>query len=222
MSDLITQPKLEGIMIGIVSEAVQMKNDALLCSKDVTSVDDGFEATLASKAQNKLRDLIKGIENSRKLAKAPILDMGRGIDAIAKDFIDDVKSEEARIAKMLGSFQKVEREKKIKAEKEAQELENNILIESAETALATGQDITQLDETAQVKIAKLRKAAALKHEAVNGVRLRTTIKFEIVDEAELLIGRPDLFSPDTSKINQALKINKNIHGLKVWEETKSY
>mgnify|MGYP003641237704 CR=1 FL=1 len=222
MNDLITLPDVDGVPIEIVAEAEQMKIEALMSSKGINSVIDGFEATIAAKAQHQLRSLIKGIEESRKQAKAPVLDIGREIDGIAKDYIDEVKDEELRIAKLLGSFQKVERDKKIEAERLARIEENKILEQIVEKALETGQDIQKLDQSAERKITKLRQEVALKHDAVAGVKVRTTIKFEIVDEAELIIGRPDLFSPDPIKIKKALKINKNIFGLKVWEETKSY
>ena len=222
MSDLITQPKIKGIQIEIVAEAEEIKVNAMLCSKDITSVDDGFEATVAAGAQGTLRQLIKDIESSRKLAKAPILEIGKEIDGIAKDFIDEVKTEEERIGKLLGAFQRVERDKKIAAERQARIAEQKILVEASEAALASGEPMDELSESAQQKIVRLRQEASAKHEAVNGVRVRTTTKFEIVDEAELLKARSDLFSPDAAKIKQALKLTINIPGIKTWEESKAY
>ena len=222
MNELITQPNINGVTIEIIAEAEQMKIEALMSSKGIESVDDGFEATLAAQAQSALRDLIKGIEESRKLAKAPVLEIGRKIDSVAKDYIDDVKTEELRIARLLGAFQKMERDKKIEAERQARIEEQKILVEATQAALDTGQDIEQLDQSAQHKIVKLRQDAAAKHEAVAGVKVRTTTKFEIVDEVETLKSRPDLFSLDERKIRAALKITKTIPGIKVWEETKSY
>lgn len=222
MSELITQPKIHGVTIEIIAEAEQMKIEALMYSKGIASVDDGFEATIAADAQFALRHLIKGIEESRKLAKAPVLEIGRQIDGIAKDYIDEVKDEELRIAKLLGSFQKVERDKKIEAERQARIQEQKILVEATQDALDAGQDIQQLDQSAQHKIVALRQEAAAKHEAVAGVKVRTTTKFEIVDEAATLIARPDLFSLDERKIRAALKTTQSIPGIKVWEESKSY
>ena len=221
MNDLITQPKINGVAIEIVAEAEQMKIEALMSSKGIGSVTDGFEATIAAKAQSALRNLIKGIEESRKAAKAPVLDIGREIDGIAKDYIDEVKDEELRIAKLLGAFQKVERDKKIEAERQARVEEQKILVEATQDALETGQDIQQHDNAMQ-KIVALRQQAAAKHEAVAGVKVRTTTKFEIVDEAKTFKARPDLFSLDDKKIRAALKLTTTIPGLKVWDESKSY
>jgi hypothetical protein len=221
MSELITQPKINGVIIEIIAEAEQMKIEALMSSKGIDSVDDGFEATIAAEAQSALRHLIKGIEESRKLAKAPVLEIGRQIDSVAKDYIEDVKAEESRIARLLGAFQIVERNKKIAAERQARIQEQKVMAEAAKQ-LDVGSDNTDLLDDAQAQIAILRQEVAAKHDAVAGVKVRTTTKFEIVDEAETLKARPDLFSLNDSKIRAALKTTKTIPGIKVWEETKSY
>jgi hypothetical protein len=221
MSELITQPKINGVIIEIIAEAEQMKIQALMSSKGIETVDDVFEATIAAEAQSALRGLIKGIEESRKLAKAPVLEVGRQIDSVAKDYIEDVKAEESRIARLLGAFQIVERDKKLAAERQARIQEQKVMAEAAKQ-LDVGSDNTDLLDDAQAQIATLRKEAAAKHDAVAGVKVRTTTKFEIVDEAETLKARPDLFSLNDSKIRAALKTTKTIPGIKVWEETKSY
>lgn len=221
MNELITQPMINGVIIEIIAEAEQMKIEALMSSKGIDTVDDGFEATIAAEAQSALRHLIKGIEESRKLAKAPVLEVGRQIDSVAKDYIEEVKAEESRIARLLGAFQIVERDKKIAAERQARIQEQKVMAEAAQQ-LDADSDNTDLLDDAQAQIAILRQEAAAKHDAVAGVKVRTTTKFEIVDEAETLKARPDLFSLNDSKIRAALKITKTIPGIKVWDETKSY
>ena len=221
MSELITQPKINGVIIEIIAEAEQMKIEALMSSKGIETVDDGFEATIAAEAQSALRHLIKGIEESRKLAKAPVLEIGRQIDSVAKNYIEDVKAEESRIARLLGAFQIVERDKKIAAERQVRIQEQKVMAEAAKQ-LDVGSDNTNLLDDAQAQIAILRQEVAAKHDAVAGVKVRTTTKFEIVDEIALKFHRPDLFSPNDSKIRAALKTTTTIPGIKVWEETKSY
>ena len=221
MSELITQPKINGVIIEIIAEAEKMKIEALISSEGIETVNDGFEATIAAEAQSALRHLIKGIEESRKLAKAPVLEVGRQIDSVAKDYIEDVKAEESRIARLLGAFQIVERDKKIAAERQARIQEQKVMAEAAKQLDADSDNTDLLDDT-QAQIAILRQEVAAKHDAVAGVRVRTTTKFEIVDEAETLKARPDLFSLNNYKIRAALKTTKTIPGIKVWEETKSY
>jgi len=221
MSDLITHPKINGVTIEIIAEAEQMKIEALMSSKGIQTVDDGFEATIAAEAQSALRHLIKGIEESRKDAKAPVLEIGRQIDGVAKDYIEDVKAEESRIAQLLGAFQIVERDKKIAAERQARIQEQQVMAEAAQLLYADS-DNTDLLDNAQAHIATLRKEAASKHDAVAGVKVRKTIKFEVESEAKLMAARPDLFSPNESKIRAALKLTITIPGIKAWEEIKAY
>ena len=221
MSDLITHPKINGVTIEIIAEAEQMKIEALMSSKGIQTVDDGFEATIAAEAQSALRHLIKGIEESRKDAKAPVLEIGRQIDGVAKDYIEDVKAEESRIAQLLGAFQIVERDKKIAAERQARIQEQQVMAEAAQQ-LDADSDYTELMDDAQAQIATLRKEAASKHDAVAGVKVRKTIKFEVESEAKLMAARPDLFSPNESKIRAALKLTITIPGIKAWEEIKAY
>ncbi len=221
MSELITHPKINGVTIEIIAEAEQMKIEALMSSKGIQTVDDGFEATIAAEAQSALRHLIKGIEESRKDAKAPVLEIGRQIDGVAKDYIEDVKAEESRIAQLLGAFQIVERDKKIAAERQARIQEQQVMAEAAQLLYADS-DNTDLLDDAQAHIATLRKEAASKHDAVAGVKVRKTIKFEVESEAKLMAARPDLFSPNESKIRAALKLTITIPGIKAWEEIKAY
>jgi len=221
MSDLITHPKINGVTIEIIAEAEQMKIEALMSSKGIQTVDDGFEATIAAEAQSALRHLIKGIEESRKDAKAPVLEIGRQIDGVAKDYIEDVKAEESRIAQLLGAFQIVERDKKIAAERQARIQEQQVMAEAAQLLYADSENTDLLDD-AQAHIATLRKEAASKHDAVAGVKVRKTINFEVESEAKLMAARPDLFSPNESKIRAALKLTITIPGIKAWEEIKAY
>ena len=222
MTELIKKPIMHDAEIGIVSQAHLMKKDAMHAARSVETVDDLFEAQFAAKAQKTLKSIINAMEESRKKAKAPIIEIGRNIDGIAKDFVTDVVVEEQRIAKLLGAYQRVERDKKVAAQRQAMIEENKIMIEQAQKAAESGDFTQSIDDAALAKINQLREEVADKHDAVEGVKVKTTTKFEIVDEAELLAARPDLFSPDQSKIRQALKLTKTIPGLKTWEETKAY
>ena len=222
MSNLILKKGFGEMDISLASEAYDVKTSLLNNSKTMLAVNDGFEATMVADSQRSLRHLISQIEESRKAAKAPILKFGKMIDGLAKEFIEEVKEEETRIGRLLGAFQIVERDKKIAAEKIARIEEFKILSEAAKAAFDNSDSIAEIDEDSRTKILRLRQEAASKHDAVKGVKVRTTIKFKIESEAELMAARPDLFSPNDYKIRAALKINKTIPGITVWGEIKSY
>tara|TARA_R110002153_G_scaffold116194_2_gene259861 strand:- start:5310 stop:5978 length:669 start_codon:yes stop_codon:yes gene_type:complete len=222
MNDLITKPVMDAAKVDIVNEAYELRIDALIDAENVVTVNDVFEANTAATAQKALKHLLTQIEDSRKAVKAPILQIGRNIDAIAKEFVMDVVTEEERIAKLLGAYQRIERDKKVAAQREAMAAENAIMIEQAKKAADGGDVMQPIEQTALDKIAELRNQVADKHDAVAGVKVKTTTKFEVLDAAVLLQARPDLFTPDDRKIRAALKHTKTIPGINVWEETKAY
>ena len=222
MSNLISKPVMDNAEVVIAEDAYSLRNHALLDAGNIVAVDDVFDANAAATAQAALKHILTEIESSRKDVKAPILQIGRKIDAIAKEFLADVVTEEARIAKMLGAYQRIERDKKVAAQREAMAAENAIMIEQAQKAADSGDVMQPIEQTALDKIAELRNQVADKHDAVAGVKVKTTTKFEVLDAAVLLQARPDLFTPDDRKIRAALKHTKTIPGINVWEETKAY
>ena len=223
MSNLILRPQIGIMEISIMPEAHDVKLSLINNAKTLETINDGFEATMVADSQKSLRHLINQIEESRKAAKAPILEFGKRIDSIAKDFIAEVKDEETRIGRLLGAFQIVEREKKILAERIARVQECKILSEAAAAAFDDSDSIARIEEEALARIIQARQEAASKNDAVKGVKVRTTIEFEIESEAALLAARPDLFSPNHSKIRAALKTTTTtIPGIKAWEQIKSY
>lgn len=231
---LITEPDIYECEIAIVAEAYALKDAALQSASGITTVENLFEANQAKSAMDALNDLKKGIEASRKQAKEPALHIGRKIDGIAKDFIGDVIAEVTRLQKVLGEYQRIEAEKKRQAEREAWRQKQAALDKAAaeqkariaeESKGRTGTmsaDVAEIAAKADKEIALANQTAANSHQAVSGLRVRKTVKFEITDAAALLAARPDLFTPDDSKIRAALKLTQSIPGLNVWEESKAY
>ena len=234
MSKYITEPDIIDCSIEIVAEAFQLRDGALDKARDVKLIEDAFDAEIAAEAMRDLHEVIKGIEASRTAAKAPALTVGRRIDSIAKEFIEDAKEEHARIRKSLGAWQSAEAQKKRDAEREARRKEQAILDAAAdkqrqriaeESKGRTGKMLEEVDAInteADALVAKVRQEASASHSAVSNVRVRKTIKHKILDEAALLKARPDLFTADDRKIRAALKLTKTIPGLEIWEETTAY
>ena len=235
MSDnYITEPDIYDCEIEIIAEAFALRDSALRASGGIDTVENLFEANQAKNALDALADLIKGIEASRTQAKKPALELGRKIDGIAKDFIEQAASEKTRLQKILGAYQRIEADKKREAEREARRKEQAILDAAQaeqqkrmaeESKGRTGTmlaDTETIAEKADKQIAEVRQEAANKHDAVKGLRVRKSVKFEIKDAAALLAARPDLFSPDESKIRAAIKLTQSIPGLEIWEESTAY
>ena len=231
---MITKLEIDETQIQIIPEAYLARNVAIHKAMLVTTVDDAFEAQSASTAMHALNEIVKGMEVSRKDAKAPALQAGRAIDAIAKDFIASAQTELTRVKRLLGEYQRVEAEKKRKAEAKArrkEQAEKEALLRARleriekENAGRTGtlnEDLNKVDEKFDKSVAKIKQGAVQSHAAVAGVKVRTTVKFRVIDEAALMQARPELFTPDDKKIRAALKLKKQIPGLEVWEESNAY
>ncbi|AKA60286.1 hypothetical protein P8625_35 [Verrucomicrobia phage P8625] len=227
MSNLITLPDIYETEIEIIAEAFELKANAIRESEQITSVEDGFEASQAADVMATLKQLEKGITDAHKESKAPVLRIARHIDGLKRDYLSDIESERLRLSRMLGTYQAAEREKQRKAEEEARRKEREAIEAEKQKQLdAMVSNDEQALKASDEAIERVRRESAAEiasqHSAVKGVRVRTSIKFEIEDVATLQKHRPDLFSPDESKIRAALKITQSISGLKVWEEKTAY
>ena len=231
---MITKIEIDETQIEVIPEAYLARDTAIHKAELVTTVEDAFEAQSASTAMHALNEIVKGMEASRKEAKAPALQAGRAIDAIAKDFLASAQSELTRVKRLLGEYQRVEAEKKRKAEAEARRKEQaeraafeqaereRIQKENAGRTGTLNQDLEKAAEKFDKSVTKIKQEVAQSHSAVAGVKVRTTVKFKIIDESALMQARPELFTPDDKKIRAALKLTKQIPGLEVWEESNAY
>ena len=231
---MITKIEIDETQIEVIPEAYLARDSAIHKAELVTTVEDAFEAQSASSAMHALNEIVKGMEASRKDAKAPALQAGRAIDAIAKDFLASAQTELTRVKRLLGEYQRVEAEKKRKAEAEARRKEQaeraafeqaereRIQKENAGRTETLNQDLDKAAEKFDKSVAKIKQDVAQSHAAVAGVKVRTTVKFRVIDEAALMQARPELFTPDDKKIRAALKLTKQIPGLEVWEESNAY
>lgn len=224
---LIQAPDLYDSDISIVAEAMELQAAALREAESIDSISDEFEANCAAEAMQSLKQLEKRITESHKVVKEPYLSVTRKLDEIKRDYLDPIKGEHSRISAMLGAYQAAERQKKLEAEREARRKERE-LIEQQQAkqleAMESGDQeaLAKADEELRTAQVAIKQETASKHGAVKGVKVRTTVCYEIIDEAALLKERSDLFSPDDRKIKAALKISQSIPGLKVWEEQKAY
>lgn len=90
----------------IAPDAQAMKRDALALAKPIVKVETEQEQSLAVVALRDLKAIRTGIEAARKSVKAPVLDLGKGIDSIASDFLDEASREEQRLQGLINHFQR--------------------------------------------------------------------------------------------------------------------
>lgn len=117
----------------IIPSAVELKNQALALSVPITKVEDEREQALAVNALQALKAITRGMEATRKSVKAPVLDLGRKIDSVASEFIQEVEREEMRISGFVNHYQRTQLRLKREAEEkgEAEQREAQRLADEA-------------------------------------------------------------------------------------------
>ena len=132
-------------------------------------------------AQSRLRSLASvrtAVESSRKIVKAPVIDLGKRIDGIAADFVADVVAEEARLSGLVTEYareqQRIKREAELAAEQERQRVER----ERHEAEMAAQREAARIERERQAaekaaheaEIARLKAEAAQSEEGQRAAR----------------------------------------------------
>lgn len=119
-AELSTILKLDGdgYTLSVTKETVAAKTDLIAAAAAVTQVTNNDESTVAQFQIRHLASFRNAVEKSRTEVKAPVLDLGKKIDAAAKEFVAQVVAEEARLKKLVGSHAEQVAAAKRKAEEE--------------------------------------------------------------------------------------------------------
>lgn len=228
----LTLTGLQHAQVDIQPAAFARRDAILVAARRVEAVGDAMEAEEAADALRALSGLCKEVEAIRKEIKAPVLELGKKIDAIASDFIGSVSTEKARLETALGTYQAAELRKADAARRAAQEEADRLAREAAkaqrEAERATNggeQDRTQqVAAEAETKAIEARVAAAeIAPVKPAGVAVRQPWKFEVTDINALFKARPDLciIEPNNAAIRAQIPHNQNIPGLRIWQEAKA-
>ena len=121
--------RLENMQVKTVDTALAMRDDALAFSSLLATVENEDQNAAAVKAMESLAYLIRGCEKARKEIKLPVVDLGRDIDAKAKEFTEPLKNEELRVARIVADYQQLEL-----AKRRAAEAARNLELDSLERA----------------------------------------------------------------------------------------
>ena len=162
-----------GYSLDITPSAQQLKAEALASARAITEVTDADGCTLAQAKIKTLAGLRTGVEASRKEVKKPVIDLGKRIDAMASEFVQDIDSEEHRLSGLVADYvreqQRIQREaveaarrESERIERERQEAERKAR-EAEMAALRAQQDAS--DKSRREAEAAQRQAEAAKREA---------------------------------------------------------
>lgn len=233
------------VLINVSTHALRdrLLDDARL----VRNVTSDFEVELAGQVLVEIRRLTKECEDSRVAIKAPVLDLGRDIDRVAKGFVEGIQTEAVRIGRLVAAYQTEQQRiaadaararqaelDRIECERMAAEEKARKEAESAMAKAATPEAAEVAAVKAEVAQAEAARAAQRSAESVAvapapppklaGVSVRQVWKFEVLDINALHAARPELVNlvPDIRQINGFIAAgDRVIPGLRIWQEPET-
>lgn len=232
---IVITPSIGAAQITTAAEARRQRDELLERGATVTTVADRLDADDATNVLRDLKAYSTSIESARVAAKAPVLDVGRKIDALAKELADKVNAEAGRISRVLGAFEAEERRKAEEA-RHAAEAEAARIAHEAERKAAEARRLATTEEAADraadaVREKAIEQVVAIRQAAANaapakqaGTQVREDVCFEITDIRALHAEHPELvlLEPNGTAIRAILRANPNLklNGLRHWREAK--
>ena len=105
MNEAITISGMGDTAITATNEARQERDRLLTWAKTISTVNSTGTATVAADALKSIKTLTRMIEDGRTSAKGPVIELGRKIDALAKELCTSLETEATRISRQLGVWQ---------------------------------------------------------------------------------------------------------------------
>lgn len=235
---MLTLTGIESGNITITEEASAKRDSLLVLAKSLPVVTNAQEAQTATDALREITSFTKLIEASRTEVKAPVLDLGKRIDNVAKNLTTELEAERVRISKAIGTWQAEQQRLLDKARREAAEEERRIA-EEAEAKIRAAQEsskseaafdrkVEKIEDKAFQQVAEVRASVgAMVAEKPVGLATRNEVCFEVTDINELYEAAPAfvILSPNNAAIKAALKTlpeGKSLPGVRHWKEARSF
>ena len=226
--EIIVSGPLPRPEIELSPAAFNARSEALMTSGNIKAIATVSDLDAAAGALTVIKSLTRSIEDSRKEVKAPVLEVGRRIDAVAKDYLGPLDTEAKRLSVMVGSYQEAAVRKAAKLREEEAKIQAAAVEEmlaKQNAAAAAGDEAAgdaAREEAANIIAASQIASTNAEGPKADGIVTRTAWKFEVSDIDALYAARPELcaISPNNAAIRAVLKGNngKPIAGLRIWQE----
>lgn len=223
VSGPLPRPEIE-----LTPAAFNARTVALAASGNVKAIASVADLDNAAAALTQVAALVRSVEASRKDVKAPVLDVGRRIDMVAKEYLEPLETEKKRLETIVGAYQEAARRKAEKERAEAAAAQAAAIAEmQAKQAEALEAGDEEAADAARAEAADKIAESQLKVIEKEGPRLdnittRTSWKFEVTDIMALFKARPELvlMSPNNAAIRAVVKAEngKPTPGLRIWQE----
>lgn len=208
--------------------AFEARRVALAAAVPVVGIESVADLDAAAAALTTIKALTKSVEDSREEVKAPVLEVGRKIDAVAKEYLSPLESEARRLSTLVGTYQEAQRRKAEKEREEAARIQADAIADMQRKqaeAIANGDEAAADAARAEAadKIAGAQLAVIdAEGPRADGIVTRTAWKFEVTDINALFAAQPHLcvIEPNNPAIRAIIKATngKSIPGLRIWSE----
>lgn len=221
--------------IGVTDDAQALASNLHTELTGVIVVDSPATQAAATEKAVNAQGFLKRLEASRKAVKAPILEIGRRIDALADELAAPVKAEMNRVGGLVAKFQqaeaiRVERER-VEREKREREAMEAARIAAEKQRQAAAAMTTEADLNAAIqaetaaKVAEKQMYDTLTAPAPAAVKAsgsitKKVLRYEVTDIHALYKAMPHLvkLEPNVMAIKSTCAANQTIPGLRLWEE----
>jgi len=213
--------------IELTSAAFNARTEAFTASGNIKAITCVGDLDRAAVVLTDVVALIRSVEKSRKEVKAPVLEVGRRIDAVAQDYLAPLEAEKKRLETLVGSYQEAARRKAEKEREEAAKAQADALAEmqaKQAAAMKAGDEAAADAARAEAadKIAASQLAVTEAEPKLAGIATRTAWKFDVTSIAALHNARPELcvITPNNAAIRAIIKASNGaaVPGLRIWQE----
>ena len=228
-----------GYAIQVSEDARQIRQELMIKASTITTLTDAniddVRTTIKELASFRL-----ALEKSRKQAKEPVLEQGKAIDSLAKEFGQPTQAEEDRLESLLRAYaieverkrrEREEEERKITQELARKEAELRTAEEAKTKALEVAVkdifaepepvDIFANDNSSialEVAVLKSQQQMTTTIEPLKGAKM--VVDYEVVDANELAHRHPQLvtITPKRSETLSAIRAGVSISGIRTFEK----
>ena len=202
---------------------------------EIVRVDSPATQAVATERAVNAQSFLKRLEASRKAVKAPILELGRRVDALADELAAPVTAEMKRVGGLVAKFQQAEavrvEQERIERQKREQEAmaAARLAAEAERKAAATMQTEADLQKAIEAEAAAKAKEAEMYKTLTApvpapvkaaGSVTKKVMRWEVTDIHALYKAAPHLvrMEPNAAAIKASCVASQTIPGLKLWEE----
>tara|TARA_R110000868_G_scaffold93805_2_gene259377 strand:+ start:2281 stop:2976 length:696 start_codon:yes stop_codon:yes gene_type:complete len=223
MKDAITVTGMTGVTTTTTEEVRRQRDELLLAARHLGAVINDDDAKQAADTMLEIKSLVRTVEAGRSDAKAPVIALGKAIDALAAELTDAINAEARRLGLVIGTYQIEQRRKHELVRQAAWQKEQDIISDARlEMATATyGDSVEQLETKTFEAVALVRASVGLAP-TIAGTATRKQIQFEVTDAAAAYAAQPAMFTltPNVTAIKAILKSQPKlvVPGLLHWVE----